>query len=358
MKKLTFKYKRYLSRRSRREKGKTYRDRAFRKKRIGENTYLSNARYRLRNLKAAQKDPGSTYVVLQPKNDFAIMSSVINVIDFVHKLKSYAKPIYSAYNIKIDLNNVSNIDTGAICLLLSIVEELSFYKIRVEGTIPHDENCKKIFLESGFLKHISSISGGKYITSEPKNLILKRGRDRTKNQDVGETVKQAIKDLTGKSEHYPPIFSLVQEINGNSVEHAYDNKKEHWLFASRFKEDEDKVIFIFTDNGFGILKTLRRKLSQRFFDELGLATQADILEGAFTKKYSSRHAKQINRNKGLPLVRKIQLEGEVKNLMVITNGVFLYLDNYRKVKLNKSFSGTFYYWELDKSCLDRWKNKN
>jgi hypothetical protein len=362
LKRLTRKYKLYLSIRSRYQLKHRKRDRFFRLNKIKSNNgYLQFLTNRANNIEKERAEPKSTVYTATPSKDFSILENTQNVIKFVHQLKLYARSRYNGYRINIELSNVAKIDSGAISLLLSTVKELSYYNIHVTGNIPNDGECKKIFVESGFLAHMKSLTNS-FSTSlqsnlANKSLILTRGRDKTRNKEVGETIKQAVEMLTGKKEHYQPIFSIIQEINGNSIEHAYGTlKKEHWLLSINHDKANNKVIFSFADNGMGILKTIKRKLSQQFFEQLQLYNDSDILRGAFTKKYTSRHEYQINRNKGLPLLKKIQTENqEVKNLFVITNSVFLYVDSYKATTISKQFKGTFYYWELDLECIERWK---
>jgi hypothetical protein len=112
-----------------------------------------------------------------------------------------------------------------------------------------------------------------------------------------------------------------------------------------------------TDIGHGILETLRRKAGQIIFDVLKLKDNIKILDGAFNKKYASVTT-DINRNKGLPKIRKIVTNNYVNNLIVITNNVFLNFSNEENSKiLNKRFKGEFYYWELNKKCIDIWKSR-
>lgn len=358
MKKLSKKNKLFLRARSKYQLKKRRRNRLFRLNKIlNSNAYLQTLAHKRKAVEQEKVLPESTIFKVKPSSEFTILKNAKNVIRFVHQLKSYARPKFSGYRVLIDLSEVTSIDIGSISLLLSVVKELAYYDVDVTGNIPNDGECRRIFVESGFLPHMKSITGKFSQDLTNKNLILTRGKDKTRNKEVGETIKQAVEMITGKREHFPPIFSIIQEINGNSIEHAYDKKrKEHWLLSINHDKTNNKVIFSFADNGVGILRTLRRKLPQQFFDALNLKNDPDILKGAFTKKYSSRHEQQINRNKGLPLLKKIQTENlEVKNLFVITNDVFLYIDTYKSIPIGKNFSGTFYYWELDNECIEKWK---
>jgi anti-sigma regulatory factor (Ser/Thr protein kinase) len=193
--------------------------------------------------------------------------------------------------------------------------------------------------------------------SKTKNLMLMLGKEKSESTKVGKCIKQAIEELTGKPNHYPPIYGIIQEMNGNSVEHAYKIKK-HWILGINHDKTNNKMIFTFTDNGFGILRTLKRRFNKKVFDNLQWYKDEDILNGVFDKKYNSRFKKQYNRNKGLPVIKKAYIEDKINNLIVISNKAFLDFENKTSISLKNEFSGTFYYWELDLNTYRYGKNIN
>ena len=77
-----------------------------------------------------------------------------------------------------------------------------------------------------------------------------------------------------------------------------------------------------------------------------------MLEKAFDRKYGSV-SQEINRNRGLPSIKKAFMENHIKNLIVCTNDVILHFNNYGKtimLKDNFYFQGTFYQWEITNDC--------
>ena len=149
---------------------------------------------------------------------------------------------------------------------------------------------------------------------------------------------------------------IINEINLNSIEHAYKKDKyKHWFFSIYHNKKKNKIVFVFADNGIGIVKRLNRKIPKQVFESLKLKTDGDILYNAFLKKYGSRF-EQPNRNRGPPTIRSYQDNNYIKNLMVITNGVCLNLQTKKQIKLPLNHSGTFYYWEFDKKCVDLYNN--
>ena len=359
MKKLSQRNRKHLASRARYQKRKVRRNRKFRLGRIKISSYFTQQRYRRQNLKKEARKPGSTLITKTAPDNFSVFIDVNAVVAYISELKAFARPNYSGYSIFIDMSKVTKIDIGSISLLLSIVEELAQYGLKVKGNLPKEKRAHGIFVESGYLSHMNNLAGHKFEFLRPTNSILKRGTNTTLNREVGETVQNAIKMLTGKKAHYNPVYSIIQELSGNSVEHAYYNisSREHWVLAVYKESGTDKVIFTFADNGQGILKTLRRKLTQQFFEKIGYTSDGEIINGAFEKKYDSRHKRHVNRNKGLPLIRKISDNKGVSNLFVITNKVLLFLDNGKTISLDKNFSGTFYCWELDLQTINRWNRQ-
>lgn len=81
------------------------------------------------------------------------------------------------------------------------------------------------------------------------------------------------------------------------------------------------------------------------------------LVGAFDKKYQSSTFDE-NRNKGLPRIKEANKYDYIDSLRVVTNNVFLDFENdENNLLLKNKFRGTFYYWELTKIAIEKWRNR-
>jgi len=171
------------------------------------------------------------------------------------------------------------------------------------------------------------------------------------NKKISALVKDVVNHLTGENKYSLSVKTIILEICGNSIEWASTENKQ-WLLGVKY--ETERVFFTVTDVGKGILETLYRKFTKRFFDTF--KTDDEILKGAFNKKYGSS-TKELNRNKGLPAVKTNFEQGTINNLRVLTNNVALQFgdDSNSKTfgKGSPRFKGTFYQWEMTKECLNK-----
>lgn len=286
---------------------------------------------------------------------FSLLEYPEDVIRFINKIEILLSENTKVKSIMFELHDITNIDIGAICLLLSKLNELSRKRIQNWGTLPKDPKCRNFIKESGFLDRMRDMSSGNPFSRKNKNLILNRGFDKTDNAATAKEIRKAVEHITGEQGYFKPIYSIAQEICANSVEHANENThKKNWLFSTSYLDGE--VVFTMTDIGDGILKTLKRKLVKQIQDEF-FKDSIDVLINAFEKQYESR-TQDPNRNKGLPKIYKVSSEKYIKNLIVVTNNVLLNFDEPEKSKILKNtFKGTFYYWILNKECIEKWEKR-
>lgn len=290
------------------------------------------------------------------KGDFALLENPELVISLINQFATIENERHIRRKVLIDISKITALDIGAIGLLLSVVNSLTKKNIPIVGNLPNDESCRDLFIRSGFLSHMQDMQG-KPFSRKGLSLLIERGFDKTSNKRVGDEIKKAVHYLTGISQSYRPVYSMVQEMCANSIEHAnFDKRKKNWLFAVYY--DVDKVIFTMTDIGEGILSTLKKKAVQLFQDAISFKDEVLTLDGIFDKKYQSSTL-DTNRNKGLPKIKEINSEQYVENLKVITNRVFLDFSNPKNSKkLDHKLKGTFYYWELTKQSIERWQTRN
>lgn len=282
--------------------------------------------------------------------DFRIIENTDTVLNELHNILTCRGKHQKTVKLHVDMTKVIKFDLGSLTCLLSTLRFTENY----QGNVPIDEDCKEYFETSGFLSWMRDIVGRKFSANSSNNLIFEKGVDKTSNAMVGLEIKKVIKYLTQKESTFPPVYSIIQEICPNSIEHANVKAKDrNWLMGIRY--EEDRVCFAMVDKGQGILKTLKKNAIQTIGDTFN--DDVSILLKAFDKKYQSA-SEDENRNKGLPRIKSVSDNGYVNNLTVITNSTLLNLsDGSKSRKLGSEFAGTFYYWELTQENYYTWKNK-
>lgn len=244
------------------------------------------------------------------------------------------------------MDDITEIGEGAIAMLLSVMEELVKKGIIFKGSKPRNQKAKEILEQSGFFKFVK---GRVENDKESKNNILRTGDHKTSQSELVTEIVKAMDTIWGKKGRSPSVYSTVIEMMRNACDHAFKWESQiKWHFALSHSDEENQVKFSFVDNGKGIVKTLQSdKLFKRI---LGLFKDSmDIVESAFSGDIESRTG--LNwRGKGLPTIYENYKDNYLRNLVVISNDVYIDFENNIKIKLKNSFSGTYYFWVVDRTC--------
>lgn len=295
-------------------------------------------------------------VTISLDSDFRLLVNTDKVIETINKSIDHIRH-HGKCRIWFELSDVTQLDIGAVGLLLTAVNLLSRNGVSVVGTLPNNEDCRDFLIETGYLEHVYIIQGKKPKRKDERNLLIERGFDKTSNTRIGDEVRKAVKYLTNQEHSFRPVYSIIQEMCANSIEHAnYEKRQKNWLVSIYYTES--KVVFTMTDIGKGIIATLKKKVRQKFKDTVRLVDEIETLKGAFDKKYQSSTFEE-NRNQGLPKIKEASSQKYIDNLKVITNNVFVdFTDDHNSRNLKHKLRGTFYYWELTRNNIDIWKKRN
>ena len=283
-------------------------------------------------------------------SDFTI-ENLDRVLAFLYETEQKCNN-FNTKILKVNLDDVIRIDSYAISLLLSMLNRLSYKRINYWGTYPNNQSAKSFILESGFLDVMKS-NIKKPSNKRMENRIFMIGKERVDSHRIGKAVKESMVFITGREESYPPVYDDMLEISANSVEHANSKTQDkNWLVSITF--EEDRVHFILTDTGLGILATIKKKFSRRILDAT-IYPDSKILLDVFHKEYQSMTG-EVNRCKGLPIIYESYTEGFVSNLIVVTNKVYFDFGNNVSKELKRGYKGVLYSWTVSKDNYDKWFN--
>jgi hypothetical protein len=265
--------------------------------------------------------------------------------------------IKGRFVMRISLSRIKEIDFATISILKSIFEESKYYGIKFSSNLPKDTNCKNFLIESGFLNNLFDekmqeiqIKGnGKHFNFEKKQGKL-RDRDLEDFEKLSDEVYSHV--MKSNDGYCDELITLLKEIGGNAIEWS-DSYNNQWQIG--ILNEVEKVTINITDLGRGILETLYVSNKLKFIDLFLLRNDLDTLDRAFDRKYGSL-SQEINRNRGLPSIRRIFKENKIAKLVVCSNSVFLDFENYGNSFTTKSgelnFMGTFYQWEINRACIE------
>ena len=335
--------------------------RIYIRRREKQNIKRKNKKIQGGNLKKSPKEKVKDDIkekINAPK-DFRVLKNTEECLDFFKniRLEKNISTIRSRGYVIISLKEVEEIDYSAISILTAISDDLQVKERYLMGDFPKNKDAINRIKESGFLNNMINEKGKRFQPSEQsKVLFFEKGSERFESEKISGIDEKIKKHLIGTSSYYHFIRGILAEISGNSIDwsEALDKK---WLLMIKY--DKDRVILTMTDVGKGIIKTLERKRKDKLINII-YNNDKEILEGAFNKKYGSKSkkpnskSKKQNRNKGLPLMKKIFEEGKIKELKVITNNVILHFDDESKSRSmrSSSFDGTFYRWIITKQSAN------
>ncbi|HEX8350204.1 MAG TPA: hypothetical protein VF598_09585, partial [Hymenobacter sp.] len=170
-------------------------------------------------------------------------------------------------------------------------------------------------------------------------------------------IRQASQTIWGNSRRIPGVYRIFMEAMQNTNNHAVFGSpgERHWWISVNHDPIEKKVRFSFLDFGVGVFRSLTNKpFGNKFYDWaqrlLGIVkydNNAELMALILTGQFHSTVTGEHFRGKGLPGIAETFNTKQVKGLRIITNNVYVDLEQNGYRLLNYSFDGTFIYWEID-----------
>lgn len=292
-------------------------------------------------------------ISFEAPSDFSLLRTPENVIAFINNVNRTVRKSNFKCQVSVDLANVIETDNEAIGLLLTLVNALARHNVRSFGNLPKDDNAYNIFISSGFLDRVKSLQGMRGETKD--TFIVQRGFSQPETELVSREVKKIMSYLTGEWNKYSPLYTLINEVIFNSIEHANQRDSDkNWILAVHYAENHVRLMI--ADIGKGIMDTLRKRMAQSVRDTVTLKNEVDVLYDLFDRKYQSSTFEE-NRNQGLPKIKELYDKRYISNLCVITNKVMLDFNGINSRVLTNNLQGTFYSLELNNENITTWKQR-
>lgn len=272
--------------------------------------------------------------------------NVKEVLAYIGKVKEIGK---KKKDVNFILENVKEIGIGAISMLISVMQELEEKSIYFKGVKPTEEKPRDVLEQSGFMEYVNGNISEK--NKGTKNIIFTTGKSSTHQKSIVDAIHKANHTVWGEYGRSPLLYGIIVEMIKNSCKHAFKSKeKVRWHIAVNHDEENKKVKFSFVDNGLGIIKSFEEDDTAKKIKGL-IRNNPEMINLAFRNGIQSKTGLSW-RGTGLPTIYEALNEDEIiKRLVVITNDVYCDFDNNMQMSLNKTFSGTYYYWEMDNECV-------
>lgn len=346
----------YLRRHARKLLTRRSRYEAKKKKR---NRYYNISRDKKKNIHDLTIARREGYTIIKAPQNFSLTKNTEETLKFIGKVeKCYEKK----QKIWIDLFEVNKIASGAIVVLLSILIKFKTSKIKINGNFPDNRKAKVNLTASGFLDYL-------FLENIPKRDTYTFEKDICTHADrkvdpslSAKLIGKASKFIWGEERACRGVQRIFVELMQNTYNHASRKEGEQYWWASvKNSVDDNKVRFSFIDYGVGIFDSLAHKKPGGKFSKV-----ASILTGLVASNKNDELLKNLvegeihkiaqisyYRGKGLPGIWNACSDNAVSNLMIISNDALADFSRKKFVKLDNKLSGTFVYWELNKSNTNK-----
>lgn len=306
-----------------------------------KNEYL---RHKHSNIRTSQK--GKQLSISAPE-DFSIVNNINEMMDFFDEV--YMHVIDGRKRILLDLSRIKTLTPDALLYLLSLLEyytqELKFKKI--SGNYPSEPNILKIFEESGFTKYVLADASHR---KRSENILSIESHDLVQ----GKTAKKVVDFTKNKLKTFTPshsrsLYATLIECMANVKNHAYSDKKRihppKWWLIAHHDETENKIKFVFLDNGVGIPSTIHKKFDEVFKKTLGFNNDSQLILSVLDGDFRTR-TKQEWRGKGLPKIFEYFQQKRIENLIIISNKGFIVANGRKTITFDRKFRGTLLSWDI------------
>ncbi|MDD3053747.1 MAG: ATP-binding protein [Endomicrobiaceae bacterium] len=289
------------------------------------------------------------------KNPEATIKFFNNILEKVKKINIMHTEIQT-YVIHIEMQCVMEITEDALMYLLTIAKNsrLRAKKKTILWRInsPTDKKAKEYLQNSGFIIFFEQHQSIDTIECVD-NMNITHGTN--VDTEVMKKVCDFVKEKSNESVSTKFLYKMLTELMSNTTQHAYTNSNitffHSWYIFLEKHENIMRVTFM--DNGLGIPNTIRKKNTEKILKICGIMSEHKLVFSALKGEFRSE-TKNKNRGKGLPEIYEPSLNGNIKDLTIISNKAFYSEKNGQDLK--NSLNGTMFYWKIE--CMKGENNEN
>lgn len=307
------------------------------------------------NERREQKSRFSHYHWVKAPRILSIRENTEDSLAFIKEIDnafSSNKPVF------INIERVSEISQDTIVIMLSILIKFRSRGLPFNGNFPVDTLAREILTKSGFFKHLYKKRVSPQETYSISGTICTHAAKVVDSGLSARIIETASECLWKEQRRCPGVQRTFIELMQNTNNHASltEEGAYHWWATMYPDPIDDKVSFAFIDYGVGIITSLQQKKKGKFsgmmdtiIQALGLKDNSDIIKALLDGKIHKNYSSKYNRGKGLPGVYASFQRKDISKLFIMTNNVKVDAENDDFICTKGELSGTFVYWELNKS---------
>ena len=273
---------------------------------------------------------------------FSIIKNPEGTLDFFARV---SKTIQHHAHVLLDMSKVEIMTPDSILYLLSMFDRWSYKKHgKISGNAPIDEHCRRLFIESGFLRYVNASIGD--APTSPDMLSIQSG-----NQ-IEPTVSKNVVDFSrrhlgqDRNAYSKSVYATVIECMSNTHEHAYEkhSRDRKWWLMALHESEPGEVTFAFLDNGVGIPATVRRNFAD-LVSRMRAGTDTRLIQSALDGEFRTK-TKLGYRGKGLPRIYSDFRNGRIKSLAIVSLRGYVNRSAGDNRGLHHECHGTLFTWRF------------
>lgn len=313
-----------------------------------------------RSQEIARLFPG--YKQITAPETLSLLTNETGTLDFLRKLQ---KCFREKKKVAVLLDDVVNLTTDAILVLLSNMVQYKAARIGFNGTKPRDEVSAFKLESSGFFKHLYGAAmreQDKYSFKKMNNFIYSHGQKTVEASLADELVKYASEVVWGEPRRCPGIQTTLIELMHNTHDHAGEFKGEkHWWISVEHDDQAHEATFSFIDFGVGIFRSLaNKKQGEPLYGALDyivqrfplITTEADRLKLILEGKVRLTQFNEYYRGKGLRNIYLKNHRSQISDLSIISNYASFKADNDDYHSIKNEFIGTFISFKMNRNTYN------
>ena len=304
--------------------------------------------------------------MIDAPNNLSLLNNEKETLNFLQALQvNYDQ----RQKVAVLLDNVKEITTDAIVVLLSNMVHYKAARIGFNGTRPNDQRIRAIFEASGFFKYLYGFAipeQDTYSFKKMNNYIYTHGQKTVDASLADDLVKYASEIVWGEARRCPGIQRTLVELMHNTYDHAGEEKGEkHWWLSVEHNTEAHEATFSFIDFGVGIFRSLEnKKPGEPLYGAMDyikqhfplIKTQVDrlrlILEGKLVESQSNEYF----RGKGLANTFTRFNKNQISDLAIISNYSSIRAANEDYHSIKNEFLGTFISFKMNSNTYSlKWE---